>query len=82
MTVHIPEPSLIDRLLKRCGKSRGVIIPEDAHCYHGKEKRIDCRKESLLITLRRSRGQPLPGDRADIFLLKKVYGPKNRCRKP
>lgn len=74
MTVHIPKPNRMDKLLRSCGKPRAVIIPEDVHDYHGKEKDLHCRKEGLWTSLRRPRGEPLPNDRADIFLLRRVYG--------
>ena len=74
MTVHIPEPNLLDKMLRHYGKSRAVIIPENVHAYHGKETELRCRKEHIWTSLRRPRGQPLPADRADIFLLRQVYG--------
>ncbi|MBS3759080.1 MAG: hypothetical protein KGY61_10505 [Desulfobacterales bacterium] len=77
MSVDIPRPNIFDRLLKGLGKPRGVIIPEDAHQYHGKAKRIVCKKESVWISLWRSKKKGLPEDRADIFLLQKIYR-KNR----
>jgi len=73
MPVYVPAPNIFDKFLKRIGKTRGVIIPPDAHEYHGKEKHIDCKKENLLISVGRPRHQDLPEDRADIFLLQKIY---------
>ena len=73
MSVNVPEPNILDKLLKRLGKSRGVIIPKDAHQYHGKDTQIFCKKESVFISLRRPRNHQLPEDRADIFLLQKIY---------
>jgi len=77
MTIKVPEPNIFDKLLRQFGKSRGVIIPENAHCFHGKENHMDCKKESLFKSLCRSRDKALPKDRADIFLLQKIYQKKN-----
>lgn len=74
MSVKVPQPSMLDRLLRRLGKSRGVIIPKDACHYHGKETQIFCKKESIWVSLSRPRKKQLPEDRADIFLLQKIYG--------
>ena len=73
MTVNVPAPNIFDKFLKRIGKTRGVIIPSDAHEYHGKGKCITCKKENPLTSLGRPRHQDLPEDRADIFLLQKIY---------
>src|SRR6056297_3264006 len=81
MTVHTPEPNILDRLLRRCRKTRGVIIPEGTHNCHGKEKLRRCQKESVFRTVSRRRGQTLPPDRADIFLLQKIYH-KSKHAKP
>ncbi len=81
MPVKIPEPNLLDRLLRKCGKTRGVVIPGNTHCCHGKEQVVNCRKESILESILRSRNQELPSDRADIFVLQKIYRRSPRSRK-
>lgn len=80
MSVNVPEPNMLDRLLRRLGKSRAVIIPKDTCHYHGKETQILCKKESLWVSLIRPRKQQLPEDRADIFRLQKIYC-KTRSKK-
>ena len=74
MSVNVPQPNMLDRLLRRLGKCRGVIIPKDAYHYHGKETQIFCKKESVWVSLRRPGIEQLPEDRADIFRLQKIYG--------
>ena len=69
MTIVIPNPDLIDRLLRLLGKTCGVAVhgettdPNSTQCY------VAPKKESPLKALFRPSGEPLPDRMIDIFTL-------------
>ena len=69
MTIVIPKPDFIDKLLRILGKKRGVRVhgqttdPSSTRTYYAP------KKESPLKALLRPSGRPLPDGMVDIFTL-------------
>lgn len=69
MTIKIPQPNILDKLLELLGKKRGVILPTDAYKKHGPHVYAGARRESFLKTLFRSKNEKLPKGVIDINFL-------------
>jgi hypothetical protein len=57
MTIEIPKSNLGDRILKRLGKKRAVMIPTDAENRFGPYVFATALKEPFLTALFRPRGK-------------------------
>jgi len=67
MTIVIPKPGLIDKLLRRIGKKRGVVVQAETMDPSGTQIYFAPKKESALKALRRPSGKALPEGVSDIF---------------
>ena len=69
MTIHFPDPNILDRFLKLLGKKRGVIFPSGNYEKFGPYFYAKAYKESFWRALFRSRNQDLPEGLVDVFFL-------------
>ena len=69
MTIVIPKPGLIDRLLRLIGKKRGVIVQVQTMDPSGTQIYFAQKKESALKAMRRPSGKALPEGMSDIFTI-------------
>ena len=69
MTIVIPKPDLIDRLLRLLGKKRGVAVHGETTDPNSTQSYVAPKKESPLRALFRPSGEPLPDGMIDIFTL-------------
>ena len=53
MTVRIPQPTIGDKILSYCGKSRAVTVPGDVYHKFGPYVTVCLKKESFLSALLR-----------------------------
>jgi hypothetical protein len=71
MTIRIPKPSFLDKLLKSVGKKRGVVIPVKSIEKYGMYAYNKAYKESIFKAFLRSKNDELPKGLIDIFDIKK-----------
>jgi hypothetical protein len=69
MTIVIPKPNFIDRLLKFIGKVRGVMVRGENGDPNSTQTYYAPMKESVLRALLRPRWKALPEGMIDIFSL-------------
>ena len=69
MTIVIPKPGLVDKLLNRLGKKRGVALQGETTDPSETQFYFAPRKESLLSAILRPCRKALPVGMADIFTL-------------
>jgi hypothetical protein len=69
MTIVIPKPNFIDKLLKFIGKVRGVLVRGENGDPNSTQTYYAPRKESVLRALLRPRRKALPEGMIDIFSL-------------
>jgi hypothetical protein len=69
MTIVIPKPNFIDKLLKFIGKMRGVMVRGETGDPNSTQTYYAPRKESILRALLRPRWKALPEGMIDIFSL-------------
>lgn len=69
MTIIIPEPNVLDKILKCLGKRRGVFIPTGLLNEEGVDAYLSWQKEGFLNSLSRPKGEDLPEGTIDIFSL-------------
>jgi hypothetical protein len=69
MTIVIPKPNFIDKLLKFIGKVRGVMVRGEKGDPNSTQTYYAPRKENLLRALLRPRWKALPEGMIDIFSL-------------
>jgi hypothetical protein len=69
MTIVIPKPGLMDKLLRRIGKKRGVAVQGETTDPSETQFYFATRKESLLSAILRPCRAALPVGMADIFTL-------------
>ena len=69
MTIVIPKPGLIDKLLRRIGKKRGVVVQAETMDPSGTQTYFAPKKESALKAMRRPSGKALPEGMSDVFTL-------------
>jgi hypothetical protein len=67
MTIVIPKPNLIDRLLRILGKRRGVALRVEGIDPNGTQSYYAPKKESVLRALLRPSGRCLSDQMIDIF---------------
>ena len=72
MTVKIPEPNIVDALLKLFGKKRAILIPTSAYKEHGPYVYARAKREGFLSALFLTKKR-LPPD-GWIYLGKKGSG--------
>lgn len=69
MTIVIPKPDLLDRLLRVLDKKRGVAVYGETTDANNTQSYVAPKKESLLTALFRPSRDPLPDGMIDIFTL-------------
>jgi hypothetical protein len=69
MTIVIPRPGLMDKLLKLLGKKRGVTVQGETMDLFGAQTYFTPKKESALKAVLRPSNRSLPAGMADIFAL-------------
>jgi hypothetical protein len=69
MTIVIPKPDLIDKLLRLIGKKRGVVVHGETTDPNSTQTYYAPKKESPLRALLRPACKPLPNGMIDIFTL-------------
>jgi hypothetical protein len=74
MTIKLPQPNLLDKLLRSLGKKRGVVIPIYSYDELGRFSYYFARKESLIKALFRSSKTDLPEGLIDIFEVSALCG--------
>jgi hypothetical protein len=67
MTIVIPKPGIVDKLLRLLGKQRGVILQRETMDFPGAQVYFAPRKESALKAILRPNTEALPPGMADIF---------------
>ncbi len=67
MTMLLPRPNILDRLLRALGKKRGVFLPAEDSENFGPYAYSTGQKESFVRALLRSGRTPLPDGLIDIF---------------
>lgn len=73
MTLKLPQPDILDIILKKFGKKRAVFFPTEDLKKHGKYSTSMCKKENFFISLFRSKNDDLPEGTLDIFEIGKRY---------
>ena len=66
MTLQMPQPDFLDRILRLLGKKRGVIVPVDAEKKHGPHAYARARKECFWKALLRCGDKDLSEGVMDI----------------
>lgn len=69
MTIVIPKPDFVDRLLRVLGKKRGVAVHGETTDPDSTQSYVAPKKESPLKALFRPSGESLPDGMIDIFTL-------------
>jgi hypothetical protein len=69
MTIVIPKPNFIDRILRILGKKRGVAVHAEATDPDGTQTYYAPKKERILTALLRPSGKSLSDEEVDIFAL-------------
>lgn len=69
MTIVIPKPGLIDKMLRLIGKKRGVVVQAETMDPSGTQIYFAPKKESALKAMCRPLGKALPEGMSDIFTL-------------
>jgi hypothetical protein len=90
MTIVIPKPGLLDKLLRLIGKKRGVMVQSEPMDPSGTQIYFAPKKESALKALLRPSRKDFPTGMADVFSLQydgdriaeKETGPRNRLPFP
>ena len=73
MTIKLPEPNILDRLLKVMGKKRGVYIPTDSHTKFGPYGYSRATKENIIKALLRPNDEELADGCVDVFDLIDIH---------
>jgi len=66
MTIRLPQPSILDHLLRAMGKKRAVYLPRPQG-ERGQYAYMVARKESFLKALLRPKDEPLHDGCVDVF---------------
>lgn len=69
MTIVMPEPNIVDKILKFIGKKRGVIFPDKAIEKYGEHVYAKAYKESFWKALLRPGSQELPEGMVNVFFI-------------
>lgn len=69
MTIKIPEPNILDKILKLFGKKRGFVIPKDVYQKFGPYVYGIAKRESFWKALLRSKYKE---DSADVINLDSI----------
>jgi len=77
MTIVIPKPDIVDRLLRLLGKKRGVTLRGEATHPNSIQFYYTPKKESSLTALLRPSGRALPDGMIDVFTLQPEDGQAN-----
>jgi hypothetical protein len=67
MTIVIPKPGFVDKLLRLLGKQRGVTLQRETPDASGTQIYFVPKKESALKAILRPNTKALPAGMADIF---------------
>ena len=83
MTIVIPKPGILDKLLRLLGKQRGVTFQRETEDFSGAQVYFGPKKESALKAVLRPSSEVLPPGMADIFAFQDQYDPAgvNACAK-
>jgi hypothetical protein len=67
MTIVIPKPGIVDKLLRLLGKQRGVTLQTEIIDFSGAQAYFAPKKESALKAILRPNTEALPPGMTDIF---------------
>jgi len=77
MTIKIPQPNLVDKLLRMMGKKRGVILSSGKYENFGPYTYFVAKKEGFFKSLIRSAKAPLPDGMVDIYFFDSMNNSPN-----